>query len=139
MLTSVYKGENNYQLRLDTCDRLSKKWDNSNYLIISEDSSTARNGGPIIKTQDDYFRLGQNCKNNYGGGLSSYHIDEICKNNYNEIFYRLILPCKNSTLRLGGHHFSYVEYKGRYIVAVDYLSNSYFIREIIRRIKTKLR
>ena len=55
-------------------------WNIINRIIISESLEGARCGGKIIVEDGKYIRVGQNCKETYGGGLIFYEIESMWPN-----------------------------------------------------------
>lgn len=124
----VFKHENIYYLFTNTqkglqlfysSDLLSQWVEHPKSPIVS-DVSIERSAGGIVKIDDKIFRLGQDCLAGYGDNFGFFEIKDISENNYEEkVFIPKMIDYSQKWNRKGGHHFSCVEYKDKYIVAMD--------------------
>lgn len=139
LMTSEYNSEKQYILRLfQSNNPINGEWKECICSPLSYDNFNARCGGPIINYCGFRYRMAQRCDGSYGGGLTAYSIDKISDNQYVEKIKKTILPCSKFNLHCGGHHYSIVKFKGKNIVAIDYLSRNYNIWEIVRRVCFKI-
>lgn len=138
LFTSIYKGNKNYELKIFTSSEIDGDWMEHRQSPISYDSQLARCGGPIIEYNNELYRMAQECGCCYGGGLNAYKVNQLSPDSYQESFHQQIMPSLCKGLTKGGHHYSYTQFNGVNVFAVDYLSNSYNLYEIIRRVKLKI-
>lgn len=136
LFTSVYKGNSQYEARLYIGDDNLDNWHLHPVSPISTDNLDARCGGPIITNNGVYYRIAQDCSGNYGGGLNTMIIESLSPITYKETHHCRLLP--NKIFPHGGHQYSIVEFKGKNVVAVDYLTNNVYIRDIISRVLSKI-
>lgn len=61
---------------------------------ISNNKKNGRNGGPIIEDNGRYYRIGQNCEHTYGGSLQVMQIEIISTDNYQERYFKDVMPTK---------------------------------------------
>ena len=136
LFTSVYKGNSQYEGRLYIGDGNLENWHAHPQSPFSADNKNARCVGTIIVDGRTCFRIAQDCSGNYGSGLNAISIDELTPLSYRESFSRKLLPSR--IYRNGGHQYSMVNFNGRKIVAIDYLTKNMFVRDIIERISAKI-
>jgi len=135
LVTSIYKGNSQYEARIYIGDENLDNWKLHPQSPFSAESENARCGGAIIVDKGSYYRIAQDCSGNYGGGLNAMKIDEITPSTYKEFISYSILP--NRIHSNGGHHYSLVEFNGKKIAAIDYLTKNIYIKDIIDRILPK--
>lgn len=140
LLTSEYEGGRAYTLRLFYAQEpLQGAWRECACSPLSAENKKARCGGPIIAFQGREYRMAQRCDGGYGGGLEAYELTALSQTCYEERHHAVVLPAAGNHLQQGGHHYSMVQFQGKTIVAVDYLSTTYNLREMGRRVTQKLR
>lgn len=59
---------------------------------IIQDKSLARNGGMIIKHDENLYRVSQDCGRGYGSGINLMRIDKISLGAYQETLIKKVLP-----------------------------------------------
>lgn len=136
LLTSVYKGDSKYELRLYIGDKELNNWQLHPASPISVDNRDARNGGPITEYDGKIYRIAQDCSGAYGGGLNAYEITELTPTTYSERKSKPLLPI--GRFPLGGHQLSTVNFKGRDTIAIDYLSSRFFVKDVVNRVAHKI-
>lgn len=136
LFTSVYKGNSQYEARIYIGDDNLENWHQHPKSPFSTDNGNARCGGPIISCYNSYNRIAQNCSGSYGEGLNAMKIEELTPTSYSESHYRLLLP--NNKFPNGGHQYSMVNFNCKRIVALDYLTKNWYIKDILDRIISRL-
>lgn len=109
---------------------------------ITTDPRYKRCGGGIISLNGNYYRLAQDCSEEYGKNLNVFKIDTLNPQSYSEGLVREnYLQNSESWNYLGGHHLSHVLFKGKSVIATDGKHQDYFVNKLgtlFHRVKTQL-
>lgn len=98
----------------------------------------ARNAGAMCCYDNKMYRPAQNCTIRYGGNIGICNVEILSTIDYKEkLQFPDIVPL-DGYYSVGGHHFCYVRFKGKTIVATDAIKRSVYFKNIMRRIKKKL-
>jgi len=73
---------------------------------VLTDIKSARPAGKPFQKGDDWYRLGQNCSNTYGGSIQIKKIEKISITEYQESFVKEIHPLNTSKYNKGLHTLS---------------------------------
>lgn len=124
-----------YVLLIYTSDSIDGKW--QLHPMVEKNIIKSRNGGAVFYWNNNYYRPAQLTDNYYGEGLLINKILELRKLTYSEEQSIQLIPNSNKFYKLGGHHFSFCQYKGNKIIATDTLSSHVNFWEVCRRIGNK--
>ena len=111
---------------------LSGSWIKHPANPVTSDKSISRSGGGFIQYDNKIFRIAQDCSEVYGGGIIILEVLVINRDNYQE----RIVYSDNSNNESGlvsekrRHHLSIASFKGRTIIASDFLQNDYWINKL---------
>ena len=95
-----------------------------------------RCGGSVIHLDDNYYRISQNCSENYGGNISIHRILALDQNVYCEELYRKdVLDVGKEPYKDGGHQLNIVRFDDRYIYATDFRKASWCWYQLYLRLK----
>jgi len=96
------------------------------------DKKYLRCGGGILLIDKKLFRVAQDCSNKYGENISLMSVRQINKDKYQEALYvDKYFKLSNKWNKLGSHHLSICNYKGKVVVAVDGMQDDYKINKIL--------
>ena len=99
-----------------------------------------RSGGSVIHLDDTYYRISQNCSENYGGNISVHRITTLDEKTYKEELYKKdILEVGGKLYRDGGHQLNVVKYGDSYIYATDFRRVSWCWYQLFLRLKNVCR
>jgi len=129
--------DDSYLLTLHFSNSLLGNWNEHPASPIASGIDVGRNGGTVFTSQEVLYRPVQIASVIYGGNLSIYRIEKLTDKEYEEtpISENIIEP--KSWWTIGGHHFNLVYFKGKIIVANDFLKKTISLKDIIFRLKTK--
>lgn len=109
---------------------------------ISTDPRYKRCGGGIISVKGNYYRLAQDCSEEYGKNLNIFKIETLDPQYYKENLVRAdFLQDAESWNYLGGHHLSHVLFNGKSVIATDGKHQDYFVNKLgtlFHRVKAQL-
>jgi hypothetical protein len=104
---------------------------------ISTDARYARSGGAPVRENGRLVRFAQDGSVRYGGNLNLMEIVELSSDLYSErVLLEGMFDLDRSWNRLGGHHMSLAEFKGRRLIAVDGLQRDSYARRFSSLFKT---
>jgi hypothetical protein len=111
-------------------DNLEDDWCSHPMNPLSLDSAYSRNGGGIVRIDNELYRVAQDCSGEYGRKLYFMKILELSENNYTEVqildnfavFFRKVKAY---------HHFNSVYYKNKYIIVMDIKQPDYLLNKFI--------
>ena len=99
-----------------------------------------RCGGSIIHLDDNYYRISQNCSENYGGNISIHRILTLDQNACHEELYKKdVLDVRKKPYKDGGHQLNIVRFGDRYVYATDFRKVSWCWYQLYLRLKKYLR
>lgn len=120
LFTSDEQQYRQYVLHLFYSDTLEGPYTEHPLSPICSDTEYSRSGGRIIELEGKVCRVSQDCSNGYGDNVSLVSIDRLTPTEYKEsLFCRNVFDRSCETFKGGGHHLTYVEYKGQYVIATD--------------------
>jgi hypothetical protein len=97
------------------------------------DKSRSRNGGPITRIKDSFYRYFQNNENYYGERIGVSKINSLTKYSYSEevVSNDVLGKEKPRHLRRGYHHVSTARFKNNTYITVDGMSNDSYINTLL--------
>ncbi|MGK0326392.1 MAG: hypothetical protein ACJA2M_001936 [Polaribacter sp.] len=99
---------------------------------IATDSRYERCGGGPIKIDDVFFRIAQDCSNEYGKNIHIFKIKELSQTKYEEeLFKENYFELDQNWNSMGGHHFNIVNFKGDKVIATDGKQRDYLFNKIL--------
>jgi len=103
---------------------------------ICYDTEFSRCGGKIIEFDGKICRVSQDCSSDYGDNVSLISIDCLNTTEYKEsLFCRNVFNRACETFKDGGHHLTYVKYKGQYVIATDRKTTRRALRNVFSFLK----
>lgn len=98
---------------------------------ISTDPRYQRCGGGVVLINNQHYRLAQDCSEEYGKNLHIFKINSIDTKNYREeLFKENYLLGLEKWNYLGGHHLSFVRFRGKSVIATDGKHLDYFVNKL---------
>lgn len=100
-----------------------------------------RNGGSLIEYSGGLYRIAQDCTVRYGDNVHVLKVTELSETDYKEeVIQENVLDTTVPFYREGGHQLSYVEFRGKMIIATDAKEyNSFAGLKLIRKFKSLLK
>ncbi len=99
---------------------------------VCTDAKYERCGGGVVAIDGQLYRLAQDCSEEYGKSLHILKINALDEKNYSEELYRAnYLDGHEKWNYNGGHHLSFVNFKGKNIIATDGKQKDYIINKLI--------
>lgn len=102
---------------------------------ICESVKYGRNGGGIIEFEGSLYRVAQDCGKRYGDNVHLFVIKELTPTSYKEhLIKESMIPSQIPFYKEGGHHFNFVKFMDKYIIATDSKEyNTYMFSRIIHK------
>lgn len=116
LFTTVNYGKGN-ELQLYYSDNLGGPYEKHPLSPLVVGDKYGRNGGTLLEYGGILYRFAQDCDGEYGKNINLFSVNILSKAEYKEEVVQ-----KNVLSRHGigtGHHFNFVFFKGKFIVAVD--------------------
>lgn len=109
-----------YVLHLFCSDTLGGPYIEHPKSPICRDAGYSRSGGRILEIDGRVCRVSQDCSNGYGDNVSLVSIDRLTPTEYEEnLFCRNVFDRNCETFKGGGHHLTYIKFKGKYVIVAD--------------------
>ncbi len=129
--------DKNYVQNLYYSDSLLGNWTLHPSSPIAQGKESGRNGGAMFCYDNKIYRPAQNCSVRYGGNVGICKVEIISINNYKEkLQYPDIIP-KTTFYSVGGHHFCYIQFNGKTVIATDAVKKSINLKNIWHSVKKK--
>lgn len=129
-----------YVLHLFCSDTLWGPYTEHPMSPICTDTEYSRSGGRIIEFDGHLCRIAQDCSRDYGENVSLITIDRLTPTEYEESIYcRNVFDRTREPFRGGGHHLTYVKYKGKYVIATDCKTTHLGLRNIYSFVRRFMR
>lgn len=137
LFTTVLRDNYEHELQLYYSEDLYGKFKEHPKSPIAKGRLMGRCGGSIFEIDHKIFRPAQIYEKYYGESLSIYEIKLLTTNDYQEEIEidRLL----SQRFKYGGHHFNFVYFNDRIIIATDAVFFRYFLGEFYDRMIKKIK
>ncbi|MCI9078410.1 MAG: glycoside hydrolase family 32 protein [Lachnospiraceae bacterium] len=108
------------QLELYLSDSLKGPYRKHPCSPISVSNKYGRNAGCMFELGGRLFRTAQDCEGRYGDDVNIFEVQKISMEEYDEQLYKENILAQKSFFYIeGGHHFNFVNFLGKNIIATD--------------------